>query len=374
MPCVRACAALRIGALLTCAALPLPASACAGVAGRKGNVRVVDESAVIVWDAATHQERFIRRATFNTASKNFGFLVPTPSVPTLTEADDSVFRSFESVIQPKVIEQKQSVFTPSSLLFPTLITLSGSRNAGANARDEKRVQVMEMQHVAGYDAVVLSADNADALQKWLQSHGYVAHPALLAWLTPYIQAHWKITAFKISKYHSGDGYTASSAVSMAFKTDRPFFPYREPANQRIPGHYAASRSLRIFFLSAARAAGKLGDSALPASWPGSTVFASPITDAQRADLNKTLSLSAHPSAAHLWLTTFEDLSSPRPGTDEVYFAPAPQQTPVTPPPVIVKSIERIYVPMEPLLLAAGTGVFFFTFKRQRRRGARRSGR
>ena len=35
-----------------------------------------------------------------------------------------------------------------------------------------------------------------------------------------------------------------------------------------------------------------------------------------------------------FLTEFEDRSSPRPGTDEVYFGPAPDQSPVERPPII----------------------------------------
>jgi hypothetical protein len=40
------------------------------------------------------------------------------------------------------------------------------------------------------------------------------------------------------------------------------------------------------------------------------------------------------AARDWWLTEFEDRSTPRPGTDEVYFAPAPDQSPVARPPVI----------------------------------------
>src|SRR5580692_3138180 len=64
---------------------PAPVSACAVAPPRNGHVSIADETAIIVWDAATKTEHFIRRASFQTASKDFGFIVPTPSKPMLTE-------------------------------------------------------------------------------------------------------------------------------------------------------------------------------------------------------------------------------------------------------------------------------------------------
>lgn len=52
-------------------------------------VAVADESAIIVWDAATETQHFVRRASFRTDAEDFGFLVPTPSRPRLAEADDA---------------------------------------------------------------------------------------------------------------------------------------------------------------------------------------------------------------------------------------------------------------------------------------------
>ena len=49
--------------------------------------------------------------------------------------------------------------------------------------------------VAGYDAVVLKATDAQALRDWLEKHGYDARPAVTTWLEPYIKDGWIITAF-----------------------------------------------------------------------------------------------------------------------------------------------------------------------------------
>lgn len=53
--------------------------------------------------------------------------------------------------------------------------------------------------VAGYEAVVLDVSDASALQGWPRDHGYAATPDLEQWARPYVDAQWKITAFKIDK-------------------------------------------------------------------------------------------------------------------------------------------------------------------------------
>ena len=73
---------------------------------------------------------------------------------------------------------------------------------GKKARSEGEldgVRVLDEQRVAGYDAAVLEADSANALNAWLAKHEYVTRPDLAAWLDTYVKAKWKITAFKVAK-------------------------------------------------------------------------------------------------------------------------------------------------------------------------------
>lgn len=44
-------------------------------------VAVASETAIIVWDAATRTEHFIRTATFTGTDGSMAFLVPTPALP-----------------------------------------------------------------------------------------------------------------------------------------------------------------------------------------------------------------------------------------------------------------------------------------------------
>jgi hypothetical protein len=70
-----------------------------------------------------------------------------------------------------------------------------------------------------------------------------------------------------------------------------------------------------------------------------------------------LALLAPKPAGGWWLTEFEDRSSPRPGTDEVYFAPANDTAVVERPPKIVYEeaplwLQGLICPGGPVALSA----------------------
>src|SRR5437879_4070273 len=66
--------------------------ACAAAPHPGDYVGIANETALIIWDAESETQHFIRRATFDTKAKDFGFLVPTPSKPELDEAHDYTFK------------------------------------------------------------------------------------------------------------------------------------------------------------------------------------------------------------------------------------------------------------------------------------------
>src|SRR5206468_8255579 len=126
------------------------------------------------------------------------------------------------------------------------------------------VRVLQTQRVGRFDAAVLEADHPDALTDWLRKHGYPSSPDLVGWLGPYVASHWKITAFKIARDAPDTPGVATSAVRMTFTAERPFFPYREPEDQRRGPAAGTPRLLRVYFLGDARMKGALGEKG---EWP-----------------------------------------------------------------------------------------------------------
>jgi hypothetical protein len=235
-----------------------PVLACAPAPPQNKAVEIADESAIILWDSTSKTQHFIRRAAFETNAADFGFLVPTPTKPEVEAVDNEAFAELGRITAPAVVEKTRSS-GGGGCSIGCGKAADPKSSAGAAAPS---VQVLEEKDVAGYRAAVLKADEAGVLGRWLQDNGYEFSPALEEWVKPYVTAGWKITAFKIAKSTPDTSGVRSKAVRMSFQTDRPFFPYREPAGQAAldKNGKKTGRLLRVFFLSNERVMGKFGGS------------------------------------------------------------------------------------------------------------------
>lgn len=333
---------LGLGLLALAGVLPLVPSparvqACAPVYRTGEDVEIASESAIIAWDAESGTEHFIRRGTFATSSADFGFLVPTPSEPELAEASADAFTSLAAMTAPRVEYQER--VRPHSGFACSDATMTFESVGSAVPSAAKSVSVEKQQRVGAYDATVLKATDAQTLTTWLEQNGYQSRPELVDWLQIYVDQKWYITAFKMAGQSADPTQVVTSpgtnppakvdgtTVRMTFKTDKPFYPYREPVDARA-GEKPGKRLLRVFFVSNARYEGTIGTDT---PWPGQAEWAKPVA-ADR--LAHSLSGTQLPAGENLWLTEFEDSSSPRPGTDEVYFRPATSQTELERKPII----------------------------------------
>jgi hypothetical protein len=284
-------------------------SGCALVTRGPAPVEIAQESALIIWDAASKTEHFIRRASFDTRAYDFGFLVPTPTKPALAEASDEAFRFLDDLTAPR---------------RPTPRIFGASDSFGIRkALPRPAVRVLETARVARYDVAVLEADDPAALNNWLKKNGYLSSPALATWLKPYVDRGWKITAFKIAKEGANSSQVATAAIRMTFQTDRPFFPYREPEHQSQGGGHL----LRVYFLGESRVKGTLGKDG---PWPGSVVFADRLLEGNARRLAEWVKLPEVSSRGPWWLTKLEDRSSPRPGNEDLFFSRSEDQSVVYP--------------------------------------------
>jgi hypothetical protein len=149
---------------------------------------------------------------------------------------------------------------------------------------------------------------------------------------------------------------------MSFTTDRPFFPYREPADQRENRYASATlteRLLRVFFIGTERVDGAIGEPGAP--WPGKAIWSDRFDPARLGGVPLSIPRGA-------WLTMFEDKASPRPGTDDLFFAAARDRGVLKPPPVVVVRPEKIPVPLD-VLAVGGIATAIVVRRVRRRRGA-----
>ncbi|MGL4555599.1 MAG: DUF2330 domain-containing protein, partial [Gemmataceae bacterium] len=129
---------LATALLLACVSSARP---CAPAFARGMRVGITAESALIVYDEKTETEHFIRRANFDTSAPYFGFLVPTPTAPSLGEVADGVFDALESWTAPEI--EYETRVRHVSLFNPVATTFAHGRAAPNSA-----VQVLDRQRVA----------------------------------------------------------------------------------------------------------------------------------------------------------------------------------------------------------------------------------
>jgi hypothetical protein len=335
----------RAPVALACAAVDT------GIAG--DSVQITGESALIVWDAKNKTEHFIRRANFETDSDNIGFLVPTPGMPQLGTVDDAVFTSLDAAIEPKVESTRLTGYRFGWFLGGDRQQNPQQSTSDINPTSAPKsipVKVMQQHKVGGYTATVLAANDVHSLERWLKKNNYRSDPALRSWLKPYVQRGWKITAFKVT--NSTDSGVELKPVRLSFKTDRPFYPYKETTTARAKGNYSDDRTLKVYFVGEQRPHGTIGAKGV---WPGETQWASGLPRDARTTLVRSTGLKEGQIPPTARLTVFEDTSSPRPGTDEVFFRPSQDQSNLLPERTYREDDRRVVIPIELFILGlAGT--------------------
>jgi hypothetical protein len=318
------------GALLVLSVLTLELSACAPCHPSGKPVVNADQTVVLLWDAASQTEHFIRRASFKSQADDFGFLVPSPSYPNLEESGDRAFPYLQKITEP----ERQRVPRSSGMECGCTKSNNISKSTTESKSTKESVTVLEEKTVAGFDAAVLETRSAGALVGWLKDHGYAFSPQVEAWAKPYVESGWKITALKVTKDKDARDKqsVAASALRISFKAERPLFPYREP-DPRSAAHElgATHRLLRLYFLAEARYQGKLTEQA---PWTGRVAWANKLSDKDRTQILSLLSLPATTGPTDCWLTEFEHDWPYRVAPADLYFARDSNQDTVKRPPII----------------------------------------
>ncbi|MBX3472703.1 MAG: DUF2330 domain-containing protein [Planctomycetes bacterium] len=326
--------------------------------GPDTRVKIAEQELLVAWSAATKTEHFVRRASFASEEAGFGFLVPTPTEPQLAEVGAGVFDRLREEIRPRVVRKTRNRYVPGSLiLMPLTAGRKSARPLGmaefADATPAAAVDVLQQTRVAGYDAAVLRADDAAALARWLEDNGYDARPELRAWVEPYVQAKWIVTAFKFA---GEKGRVGTGSLRMSFQTDRPLFPYRTPTDQRGGGN-----TLRVFYVGDGRASGGLGEGGAK-PWAGQVKYATNAPQRPLADLLGDAVPTAD-LAADAWLTAFEDETWPG-GEEDLWFSTDPKGAELIPTIVVWDDVD-VMIPVEPFGVLGVVGVLLFVHRRRR---------
>jgi hypothetical protein len=305
----------------------VPAAFACCPAGPQGiPVLNADQAVIILWDKAAQTQHFIRMASFASEAEDFGFLIPSPSRPDLSESGEETFPFLADLTKPEIQLKAQHV-------APFGCSMKDEAMPTAMAPVSVGVEVLEEKLVAGFKAAVLAADSARALVDWLKQNGYAFSPEVEAWAKPYVETGWLITALKVAKGADKARTTASApSLRMSFKTDRPLFPYREPDSKGAADKLNPyGRVLRIFFIGEARYQGGFDG---PAKWSGNVAWSGKLGAQDRDLALDLLKLPASTGPKEFWLTEFEDRWQYANAPGDVYFSLSPDQSLVRRPPHI----------------------------------------
>jgi hypothetical protein len=334
-----------------------PAPACCPAPPSGKPVVNADQTVVILWDAASKTQHFIRQASFKSDAADFGFLVPSPSQPTLDESGNDAFPYLLKLTEP----EHKKVPRPT----PGVSCGCGGVKSDSAPGAKAEVRVLEQKLVAGFHASVLEADSADALTNWLKEHGYAFSPEVKAWAKPYVDQGWKITALKVAKGADAksDKTVSASALRISFKTERPLFPYREPDSTASAAALGAKhRLLRIYFVGEGRYTGELTKE-MP--WTGKVAWAGKLAAGDRKKLLDLLKLPASTGPEECWLTEFEDNWPYKVAPADIYFTLDKDQTPVKRPPIIEYVQSRL--PLDATVYTLGAALVLTPLWQRRRR-------
>lgn len=212
--------------VLAAACLPGFALACCIAYGDQP-IAMTDEKVIIIWNEDKGMQHFIRQASFDGKAKDFGFIVPTPTVPEVKDVDEAAFETLGRV----VVDGQRSRWE-----------LKGADSAAAPAGG---VEVIDEFRVGDYQAAIIKAERGSDIVAWLDKNGYNSRPAMTEWLDHYAKRKWIFTALKFVRDPKSNTQ-ATTALRISFPTKQPHYPYMMPKDTWPPSH---RRSLSLFVIA-----------------------------------------------------------------------------------------------------------------------------
>lgn len=241
-------------------------------------VLMTHENVIIVWDEKAQMQHFIRQANFKSKAKEFGFIVPTPTEPDFSVANEKAFSKLQNLVPVDDTRKAASADATTA-------------TAG--------VEVLKTEQVGDYEATVVKATDGAVLNAWLKENGFISRPAMTEWLDGYAKKQWVFTALKYKA--DEDLATETNAIRISFKTDRPHYPYKMPKDTWPEGHV---RPLKLYFVAAHAINAKYVDT--NDHWEATKQWSGPLPVSQRAGLAKELGLLESDLPKDAQVTIFEN--------------------------------------------------------------------
>jgi hypothetical protein len=172
------------------------------------------------------KERLILQVSYKGNAKEFAWLVPTPSRPSVSKFEKPIFHELHDMTCPAIVYWLDA---PGRLR--EIVRARGRTEKTSAMALGPSVEVLEEKQVGFYDIAVLKAQDAGDLLKWLHRNGYNVTSAAERILSDYIRKGWVFTAARIHTANLNDGAGRLSegvlqSVQFDFRSLKPIYPLR----------------------------------------------------------------------------------------------------------------------------------------------------
>lgn len=286
-----------LAVLATSSALVIPCC----IAYESTPMHLANEKVVIVWDSQKKRQHFVRQASFEGEADDFGFIVPTPTVPEVAEADAEVFDRLGEYVQEQKERERRSK-------WPT---------EGADAMPASSAEVIDVIQVGDYQATIIKADNGADMTAWLEENDYTTRPAMEPWLDHYAQKGWIFTALKFIRPEEATT-PETTALRLSFDAEEPHYPYKMPTDTWPEEHI---RPLALYFISDGPAKAEYTE--LARSWEADLNWTGAMDDDVRGDVARLIGLEGKDLPLRPTLTSFINRKNDEGYDHDLHFSVSP---------------------------------------------------
>lgn len=170
-------------------------------------VEAGEEIAFLSWAEEGERERLEMLLGITTETPDLAVLVPTPTVPTVTQGD------------PERFDELSRLATP-----PPEKDWSPFEGDGVGAPPGDAPDVISRTVLEDVVATVIEGGDASGVAAWLRTNGYATKPELEPVIGDYLEEGWRFTVVKMRGDKPFDGY--ADPIVLTFDTSSLVYPMR----------------------------------------------------------------------------------------------------------------------------------------------------
>ncbi len=199
---------------------PLPADACGGLFCQRTPVEQAGERILFATDGENVTAHV--QIQYQGAAKDFSWILPTPTEPTLGVGSEALFNVLRGATQPTFRVNIDKTEGKCADFGMGRATATGAAAPSAAAEDSG-VAVISQEQVGPFETAVLQANDTAKLKEWLTTNGYTVPAALDPLLDPYVAGKYYFIALKLQKdREAGD----LQPIVFNYKSTKPGIPIR----------------------------------------------------------------------------------------------------------------------------------------------------